>query len=195
MSDAYDPLDYENLAKSVVGALLGNPLEPLPPSEGFSGVGVYAIYYGGDFEPYAPIAGADSEIPIYVGKAVPAGTRKGAADASSDKITALYRRLGEHAKSIDHVQNLNLSDFRCRYLVVVPVWITLAERFLVNHFRPLWNVTIDGFGNHPPGRGRAGMRRPVWDILHPGRPWAEGLAPEIGVEDVIARVRDALQER
>jgi hypothetical protein len=40
---AYDPLDYENLARSVVQALLGGPEGPLPPSEAFEGAGVYAM--------------------------------------------------------------------------------------------------------------------------------------------------------
>jgi len=47
---AYDPLDYENLAKSVVQALLSGPEVPLPPPETFEGCGVYAIYYHGDFK-------------------------------------------------------------------------------------------------------------------------------------------------
>jgi len=44
MSDAYDPLDYENLARSVVSALLENEPQVLPPPEPFTGAGVYAIY-------------------------------------------------------------------------------------------------------------------------------------------------------
>ena len=42
---AYDPLDYENLARSVVDALLAATEESLPPSDTFEGTGVYAIYY------------------------------------------------------------------------------------------------------------------------------------------------------
>jgi hypothetical protein len=87
----------------------------------------------------------------------------------------LYQRLRDHAKSIEQAENPQLDEFQCRYVVVVPVWITLAERFLIDHFRPAWNTLIDGFGNHPPGSGRQGMRRPRWDILHPGRPWAAAL--------------------
>ena len=51
----YDPLDYDNLAKSVVTALLEKNPEPLPPEEEFGGAGVYAIYYMGGFPPYKPI--------------------------------------------------------------------------------------------------------------------------------------------
>ena len=91
----------------------------------------------------------------------------------------------DHAKSIEQAENLDLVEFQVRYLVVMPVWITLAERFLIDHFRPVWNTVIEGFGNHPPGRGRRDMRRPRWDLVHPGRPWAAKLqAAETGEEIV-----------
>jgi len=90
----------------------------------------------------------------------------------------LYRRLGEHARSIQQAENLELEDFPCRYLVVKHYWIRLAEQVLLQEFRPLWNRVLDGFGNHPPGRGRRNMRRPRWDVVHPGRPWAAELRQE-----------------
>lgn len=93
---AYDPLDYDNLAKSVVDALLTAAEKSLPPENTFEGAGVYAIYYHGDF------------------------------------------------------------------------------------------------GNHDPGAGRQSMKRPRWDILHPGRPWAEKLAPEETFEQVLQRLREFL---
>jgi hypothetical protein len=184
---AYDPLDYENLAKSVVQALLAGPPGPLPPPEPFEGSGVYAIYYHGDFAPYARVVRARHKPPIYVGKAVPTGARKGGRRSLKGK--ELYQRLREHSESIGQAQNLNLRDFTCRYLVVVPVWITLAERFLVKHHQPVRNVAIDGFGNHDPGAGRRAMKRPRWDILHPGRPWADGLTAQESSEQVLERLR------
>jgi hypothetical protein len=171
MADPYDPLSYDNLARSVVGALLHNEPEPLPPAESFRGCGVYAIYYTGDLPYYAGVSATACDIPIYVGKAIPTGGRKGKRRPDTSE-TALYGRLRDHARSINQAENLSLGEFRCRYLVVVPVWITLAERFLVSHFQPLWNTTIDGFGNHAPGAGRKDMKRPRWDVVHPGRPWA-----------------------
>ncbi|MFP4055503.1 MAG: Eco29kI family restriction endonuclease [Candidatus Brocadiia bacterium] len=101
---------------------------------------------------------------------------------------ALFRRLRDHAKSLEAAYNLDISDFRCRYLVVVPVWITLAERFLLAHYRPVWNTIIEGFGNHDPGKGRRNMRRPRWDILHPGRPWAERLEAAETADQVTAEL-------
>ncbi len=182
----YDPLHYDNLAQSIVGALLGGPEVPLPPAESFEGAGVYAIYYHGGFSGYSPIAGMTKVPPIYVGKAVPGGARKGGRRTSTK--SALCQRLKEHSESIELAENLDLGDFTCRYLVVIPVWITLAERFLIEHYQPVWNVAIDGFGNHDPGSGRSSMKRPRWDILHPGRPWAAKLAAKESDTQVLERL-------
>jgi hypothetical protein len=103
----------------------------------------------------------------------------------------LYNRLVQHAKSIQQAENLRLEDFRCRYLVVVPVWIELAERFLIEHYRPAWNTVIDGFGNHAPGAGRKDMKRPRWDILHPGRGWATRLRSAETPARIIAELKSS----
>jgi hypothetical protein len=55
------------------------------------------------------------------------------------------------------------------------VFIPLGETLLIMHFKPLWNAVLDGFGNHPPGRGREAGKKPLWDVIHPGRAWAERL--------------------
>ncbi len=188
--EAFDPLDYENLARSVVAALLSSSEVPLPLDETFEGAGVYAIYYRGGFSAYSPLAEIDPFPPIYVGKAVPSGARKGT--RQRQPRSELYQRLNQHARSIDQAENLEVADFTCRYLVVVPIWITLAERFLIEHYRPIWNVVIDGFGNHDPGAGRRAMKRPQWDILHPGRPWAAKLDPDESFEEVLRKVQDFL---
>ena len=191
-TEAYDPLDYQNLAQSVVAALFRQPLSPLPPVEEVIGAGVYAIYYRGDFPPYGPISGPNCETPIYVGCAMPTGGRKGADLTAPSEGSELLARLRQHASSIEQARNLGLGDFACRYLVVVPVWIRLAERFLISHYRPVWNVAVDGFGNHDPGAGRSGSRRPPWDILHPGRPWAERLRGGETREEITERLCTAL---
>ena len=64
MDEAYDPLSYENIARSVVGALIAREPEPLPPPRPFQGPGVYAIYYTGGFPPYQPIGGPGCDQPI-----------------------------------------------------------------------------------------------------------------------------------
>jgi len=188
----FDPLDYETIAATVVDALLHRPLEALAALPQFRGAGIYALYYGGDFPAYASIRLPEVQVPIYVGKAVPPGTRKGA-DALHPQVgQALCRRLKEHASSIEQATNLELVDFQCRYLCVQHLWIPLAEQVLVSKFQPVWNVVLDGFGNHPPGSGRRGMRRPRWDILHPGRPWALALEAQETAEQMDKLVREQL---
>ena len=155
MAEPYDPLDYANLARSVVGALLRADRMPLPP-ERFAGSGVYAIYYTGPLE-YTDRYSL-GEVPIYVGKAVPAGARKGSRSANPATETSLQRRLSDHAKSIRQAENLIVTEAHCRYLVVESVWITLAEQSLLSYFRPLWNTVLDGFGNHNPGRESSEQR-------------------------------------
>lgn len=172
--EVYNPLDKRNLGKSVASALLGEPAHPLPLPHEFNGSGIYAIYYSGPFPIYGPIAEKNKNgctLPIYVGKAVPAGSRKGThVDLPEGKW--LYNRIKQHSDSIDKACNLELADFACRYLVVDDIWIPLGESLLIESFLPLWNVFIDGFGNHDPGNGRYNQRRSAWDTIHTGRPWA-----------------------
>lgn len=187
----YNPLDKRNLGESVAGALLGRALGPLPPAEGFSGAGIYAIYYTGADALYAPIAGSGR--PIYVGKAVPAGARKGLLGLDLPAGTALFDRLCEHARSVAQA-GLVQGDFRCRYLVADDIWIPLGEALLIARFHPVWNVVVDGFGNHDPGAGRRNQQRSRWDTLHPGRSWAALLASNQRNADEVAQlVRDFLQ--
>jgi hypothetical protein len=177
----YNPLSKRNLAESIVQAMLRRKPVPLPPSHQFIGAGIYAIYYTGDFEAYWAIAQQNREgrfeRPIYVGKGIPEGGRQGGFGQEMQQTTRLYGRLSEHARSISQASNLNLEDFACRYLAVDDIWIPLAENMLIEKFRPLWNVRVDGFGNHPPGSGRANQKRSAWDTLHPGRSWAIRLPP------------------
>jgi hypothetical protein len=46
------------------------------------------------------------------------------------------------------------------------------EAALIKLNRPLWNIALDGFGNHDPGSGRYEQARSDWDVIHPGRIWA-----------------------
>jgi hypothetical protein len=176
MTDAYNPLDKLNLGKSVVEALLETPATSMEDVSAFGGAGIYAIYYHGLFQPYGPIAapiGAHELTPIYVGKAVPSGARKGANLATSSSGKWLYNRISDHRDSIRAAQNLESSDFSVRFLVVDDIWIPLGEALLISMYYPVWNQLIDGFGNHDPGAGRYNGLRPLWDVLHPGRSRAE----------------------
>lgn len=177
----FNPLDKTNLGESVADALLQQSVGPLPPTDPFIGAGVYAIYYDGMYSLYKEIADLNSNgrhgWPIYVGKAVPAGARKGGYGLGADPGQALFKRLAEHASSIEQANNLKIDDFQCRFLVVDDIWIPLAESLLIEMFSPLWNKKIDGFGNHDPGKGRYNQQRSPWDELHRGRPWANKLQP------------------
>lgn len=162
--------------------MLSKEVGPLPPSEDFIGAGLYAIYYVGDYPSYIPIVARNLDgkfaAPIYVGKAIPAGGRKGGFGLGASPGTVLFRRLGEHAESIQQAVNLNIQHFRCRYLVVDDIWIPLAESLLIQTFQPVWNILIDGYGNHDPGSGRYNQKKARWDVLHPGRPWAKKLTKD-----------------
>ena len=190
---AYDPLDYGNLTVNLVRELMSRPPVHLPMAERFSGPGVYALFYDGDYGPYATLRSAEATQPIYVGKAVPPGARKGGS-APDESAPVLHRRIGEHVRSLDAAENLSVADFRCRHLVVVPLWITMAERFLIEHYQPCWNVCIEGFGLHDPGRGRHAGQRSWWDTLHRGRAWAGRLRPRSEV-DAEARLRAFTDDR
>ncbi len=176
----YNPLDKRNLGKSVVDALLATGVKPLKDVGTFKGAGVYAIYYTGNHPAYEKLAKINTKaarVPIYVGKAIPKGGRKGASIDSSQESQALSARLQEHASSVAIATNLSLDDFSCRYLVVDDVWIPLGETLLIQKYHPVWNTVVDGFGNHDPGGGRYVGKRPLWDELHPGRAWAAKCTP------------------
>ena len=191
MEPEFDPLDYQTIADTVVAALLDKPTKPLPPPERFPGAGVYILYYNGSFEPYSPVSG--SETPIYTGRAIPSGSRRGPAalrQIEQTQATTLYKRLADHAQSIEAATNIELADFRCRYLVVKPIWIRIAEALLIHRFHPVWNALVDGFGLHDPGSTRYGQRKSDWDTLHPGRSWEPKMATGKPVEQVVEEIQN-----
>ena len=69
--------------------------------------------------------------------------------------------------------------------------IAALEAAIIAEHTPLWNSVIDGFGNHDPGARRATGKRPQWDCLHPGRPWAMRMSgEEFPVAELKRRVVD-----
>ncbi len=193
----YNPLDKAHLAESIVREFFKRKLHPLPPTEPFTGAGIYALYYQGDLPLYRKISdslkafltistpsASQQPTPIYIGKSDPPGSRKGifeeeqseeAEEEAQEVLTSepkhrkLCERLAQHAKSISLTTNLKIGDFRCRYMLVDEVWVALGEARLVDWFRPAWNVLIEGFGSKIEGGGRESTARSVWDIIHPGR--------------------------
>ncbi|MEU7768617.1 Eco29kI family restriction endonuclease [Nocardia sp. NPDC049190] len=175
MTTPFNPLDMENLAQSVVSRMEETEATPLGELSPFLGAGVYEIYYRGPFNAYEPLSKHNQEAwtaPIYVGKAVPAGGRRGLETLNHDSSNALFKRIREHANSIRAAQNLDINDFAVRWLVVQDIWIALGESALIRRYTPVWNSLLDGFGNHDPGSGRINGVRTRWDTLHPGRPFA-----------------------
>ena len=185
----FNPLDKKNLGASVAEAMLRRQIMPLGEIQPFNGAGIYAIYYTGDYPAYDIIAKNNSDnkfnSPIYIGKAIPVGSRKGASLSSTTTSRSLCVRLAEHAESVKLAKNLKITDFWCRFLVVDDIWIPLGESLLIAMFSPIWNSIVDGFGNHDPGKGRYEGMRPRWDVLHPGRSWADKCRPrKEGVKEI-----------
>lgn len=180
MSETFNPLDKLHLAESIERALLDRPCQALPPDT-FTGAGIYALFYSGDYALYHQIAAPDCEgEPIYVGKAVPSGSRRGGF-LSAEPGRALLRRLAEHGDSVRAHQawgeengepHLRTEDFACKFLLLDDVWIPLGEAILISRSEPVWNTVVDGFGKHTSGSGRERGKRSLWDELHPGREWA-----------------------
>lgn len=172
-NELYNPLTYDNLMSGLAAhfeRIRRRPLQSLLDNSGKVpvGPGIYALFYRGSMDIYEPIS--DGRKPIYVGKADPPGKRKGG--RPDTEKPALNTRLKQHASSIGAAENLALADFLFRSLAVEPVWIALAERFLIDNYKPCWNIAIDGFGKHNSGKARRGGERSWWDTLHPGRAWA-----------------------
>lgn len=169
-SHFFDPSDPRLVGRFVGLALVAQPKVALGEIERVYGSGVYALYYHGSFRAYAPISNA--EHPIYVGKADPAD---GAATTPQGQGARLHGRIRDHQRSIEKAENLELDDFRCRYLVVQSGWQTAAESHLIKLFRPIWNSEEGiafGVGKHGDSSSTRANKRSPWDTLHPGRSWA-----------------------
>ncbi|MSQ59713.1 MAG: Eco29kI family restriction endonuclease [Betaproteobacteria bacterium] len=193
--EPYNPLAKTNLGERVADALLRSPVHSLNETAHLVRAGVYAIYYIGAFPAYKRIRelneGGRFGQPIYVGKAVPKGARKGGLSFDAGKGTALRDRLRQHATTIKETNTVAIGEFYFRALTVDDIWIPLGENVLIEKFQPLWNRVIDGFGSKTPGKGRAKQVRSQWDTLHPGRTYVEllGLGPHpLTPEQIAARI-------
>ncbi len=184
-NDPYNPLDRRRLGETLVRALEESKLFGLGPLSRFFGIGVYALYYRGAFPFYRK--NVSPKKPIYIGKADPPGGRKGI-ELTGKETSRLYSRLAEHIESIRQASNLEIGDFDCRYLIVDPIWIPFLESLLIEKYRPIWNVKIEGFGIHHPGSGRKGQKKSVWDTIHPGRVFAEGLPSNEKAQKILAEL-------
>ena len=190
----FDPSN-PSVAGRIAGiTMIAQPRKPIANVERFYGSGVYAIYYQGDFQPYAAIS--KREHPIYVGKADPSGRDSKTAKEQGDKLAG---RLNEHRKNIAKADTtLRVEDFEYRALVVQTGWQGAAEDYLINLFKPIWNNEVKicyGFGKHGDDPKTRTNQRSPWDTLHPGRSWAhrdpsmkDARAEKRIVEDIAAHL-------
>ena len=171
---------FVELVKDAVRFFNGTPVHALPPPTRFVGTGVYALYYTGKnslYLRYSQLNRLSYDYPIYVGKAVPSGWRKArVSDKSGEQKGELFRRLVEHSRNIEKGSGLDISDFACRFVIFEDAgsdMISTIEAALIKLNMPLWNIAVDGFGNHTPGAGRFEQAKSDWDVIHPGREWAD----------------------
>lgn len=188
----FDPLSRESLAASAGRELLAQPRHRLDTGfEAFPGVGLFALYYTGEFEPYRVVSGTDT--PLYIGFVT---ARRLELDGDVDGPALWYRlrdAIGTLLQAESHGResgepHVELADFECRLLVLDSLWVQLASRWLIRTLKPLWNAVLTGFGNHLPGRLRQMAHRSAWDEFHPGRPWAMGLRPATHSSDELAQM-------
>ncbi|MGZ9242768.1 MAG: Eco29kI family restriction endonuclease [Candidatus Binatia bacterium] len=167
----FDPSDPKTAGRMVALTLVAQPRHSLARIPDFYGAGVYAIYYKGDFLPYAPLSGR--EHPIYVGKADPDDASAKDSIRQGAKLSA---RLNEHARNIRKASStLDIDDFECRFLIVQTGYQKSAEGYLINFFAPIWNSETKicfGLGKHGDSADTRGNKRSPWDTMHPGREWA-----------------------
>lgn len=191
----YNPLEKIHLAESIVRAILGSEVRPLSETSHLVGAGVYVIYYAGKLPMYTQVSkrnvNGDFNQPLYIGKAIPKGGRKGSfSDDAAAKGTALRDRLGQHLTSVTEGKGLRPEDFYFRSLMVDDIWIPLGENMLIEHFKPVWNLVIDGFGNKDPGKRRKDQYASPWDVIHPGRKFTTKLGENpIPASDFIVALR------
>ena len=172
--------EFVELVKDAVRFFNGTPVRELPPTASFTGTGVYALYYTGKKGVYAKYGELNRTAylyPIYVGKAVPKGWRQArTSDGSNANAKELFSRLNEHSRGITLATGIELKDFMCRFMIFeadASDMIGSIEAALIKLNRPLWNTSLDGFGNHTPGNGRFEQAKSDWDVIHPGRTWAD----------------------
>lgn len=149
------------------------------PLKKFNGSGIYALYYNGSNELYKTpnVHNTNSQpYPIFIGR-TPANLKANELEEKK-KLTSLYQKIKEQARSIEEAKNLDIQDFTCKCMLLEKEEVLLSEAIeahLVNKYRPTWNSCIEGFANHNPGKGRSKQAPSEWDVVHPGRNWAKKL--------------------
>jgi len=172
--------DFEEIIKDTIRFFNGTLVHTITVSEKFHGTGVYAIYCiskTGIYKEFHQINRTSFGLPIYVGIAVPTGWRQARQNNSKNgQSFELHNRIKEHSRSIQIGKGLKQEDYFCRFMILEGKegdLIGTVEAALIRSYLPIWNTTIDGFGNHDPGSGRYEQAKSDWDVCHPGRAWAK----------------------
>ena len=177
---SFDPSNPDTVGRLVVLALLAQERAPLRELKPTYGSGVYAIYYVGQHPAYTEISG--TETPIYVGKADP---NEPMAANPREQGVRLFGRLADHRGAIQEIETyssdnnlanpLLVDDFECRRLVCATNAQLVAERHLIDIFKPAWNSETKicfGISKHGDNSETRRNKKSPWDVLHPGRSWA-----------------------
>lgn len=206
---SFDPANPDTIGRLVVLALLAQERVPLLELRPTYGSGVYAIYYIGDHPAYARIS--KTETPIYVGKADPDEPK---AAMPREQGVRLFGRLADHREAIRTVetyaidnglpQPLKVQDFECRRLVCATNAQLVAERQLIDVFKPAWNSETKicfGISKHGDNSETRRNKKSPWDVLHPGRDWAmsspvrEGMTADTVTRALAQHFRDHPPDR
>ena len=187
---------FAELVKDAIRFFNGTPVQTLPPQTQFTGVGVYALYYIGRnslYDAYSTKNRLEYRFPIYVGKAVPRGWRQARTSISLlNEGNELYTRLNQHKTTLTFVKQLEPKDFMCRFVIFEDTssdMISTIESNLIKLNKPLWNTVLDGFGNHDPGNGRYNQAKSDWDVVHPGRTFADKCkGPANSLKSIMAKI-------
>lgn len=183
----FDPSEPRLIGHFVALALISQKRLRLDSIEAFYGAGVYAIYCNGPSSIYSPIS--RTETPIYVGKADPPSGAKNIIE----QATKLYSRLNEHRRNIEKVEGIEVGDFECRALAVQSGYQSAAESHLISLFKPVWNnetAILYGVGKHGDSSETRSNNRSPWDIVHPGRKWAENNPASKTLEQITSEVSE-----
>jgi hypothetical protein len=196
--ESFDPGNPDTVGRLVVIALLAQDRVPLSEIRPTYGSGVYAIYYNGAHPAYAEIS--NTETPIYVGKADPAEPR---AATPREQGVRLFGRLSDHRRAIKRAEDyasarelpdpLRIVDFDCRRLVCATNAQLVAEKHLIEIFKPAWNSETKicfGISKHGDDSEMRRNKRSPWDVMHPGRDWANGneVRPGMTAETIASRL-------
>ncbi len=189
---SFDPSNPDTIGRLVVLGLLAQDRVLLSELRPTYGSGIYAIYYVGQHPAYTEISG--TETPIYVGKADPDEPR---AATPREQGVRLFGRLADHRGAVREVEKyatdnsdpnpLLVKDFECRRLVCATNAQLVAERHLIDMFKPAWNSETKicfGISKHGDSSETRRNKKSPWDVLHPGRDWAmsspvrDGMTPD-----------------